>query len=409
MSERRLRELLLDAPVPGQEEAERRGMLLVAEAYAGRPRTRRSPAPRLAIALAAALVLAALVLSPAGATVRHWVGDVFATTRTPAPAPALTEVPGGGRLLVQSGEGAWVVQPDGSRRLIGHYDETTWSPHGLFVGAAAGHSLSAVEPDGTAHWSISAPGLVRDPRWSPDGFRIAFRSGRSLPVVHADGTGDSLLAPRVAAAAPAWSPLGAHQLAFLDGSGRLRLLDTDTREVLGSAPALPGARALAWAPSGSPILEASPRALRTRAVAVDKLAGRFGLGPPRAVALPAGATVEAAAFSNRSSTIAAILALPAHGERPPHSELVLIDPAGGPPRRLLSVPGSLSDLLWSPDGSRLLVSWRDVDEWLFIPARGDSRGRAFGPISAEFAPGSTAAGAEFPRLEGWCCAQDASR
>jgi hypothetical protein len=409
MSERRLRELLLDAPVPGQEEAERRGMLLVAEAYAGRPRTRRSPAPRLAIALAAALVLAALLLSPAGAAVRHWVGDVFATTRTPAPAPALTEVPGGGRLLVQSGEGAWVVQPDGSRRLIGRYDETTWSPHGLFVGAAAGHSLSAVEPDGTAHWSISAAGIVRDPRWSPDGFRIAFRSGDSLRVVHADGTGGSLLAPRVAAAAAAWSPLGAHQLAFLDGAGRLRLLDTDTREALGSAPALPGARVLAWAPSGSPILEASPRALRTRTVAIDKLAGRFGLGAPRPVALPAGATVEAAAFSTQSSTIAAILALPAHGARPPHSELVLIDPAGGGARRLLSVPGSLSDLVWSPDGSRLLVSWRDVDEWLFIPARGNSRGRAFGPISAEFAPGSTAADTEFPRLEGWCCAQEASR
>jgi hypothetical protein len=409
IGERRLRELLLDAPVPGQEEAERRGMLLVAEAYAGRPRTRHSPAPRLALALVTALALAALVLSPAGAEVRNWVGDVFATTRTPTPTPALTEVPGGGRLLVQSGDGAWVVQPDGSRRLLGRYDEATWSPRGLFVAAVEGHTLSAVEPDGTPHWSISAPGIVRDPRWSPSRFRIAYRSGDALRVVHADSTHDSLLAPRVAPVPPAWSPLGPDQLAYLDAGGRLRVLDTDSGEELGSAPALPGATALAWAPSGSPILEASPRALRTRRVAIEKLAGKIGLGPPRAVPLPAGATVEAAAFSTRSSTIAAILALPAHGERPPHSELVLIDPAGGPPRRLLSVPGSLSELLWSPDGSRLLVSWRDADEWLFIPVRGNSRGRAFGPISAEFAPGSTAAGAEFPRLEGWCCAQEASR
>ena len=89
ISERRLRELLLDAPVPGQEEAERRGMLLVAEAYAGRGRARRSPAPRLAVALAAALALAALFLSPAGAAVRDWVGDVF-TANAPPAGPALT-------------------------------------------------------------------------------------------------------------------------------------------------------------------------------------------------------------------------------------------------------------------------------------------------------------------------------
>src|SRR4051794_23213832 len=174
--ERRLRELLLDAPLPGQADAERRGVALVAAAYAGRPRERRSPAPRLTLALAAALVLAALVLSPAGASVRGWVGDVFAT-ETPAPAPALTEVPGGGRLLVRSEEGAWVVQPDGSRRLLGRYDEVSWSPRGLFVAAAAGHTLSAIEPDGTPHWSVSAPGPVHDPRWSPSGYRIAYRSG----------------------------------------------------------------------------------------------------------------------------------------------------------------------------------------------------------------------------------------
>ena len=206
---------------------------------AGRPRTRRSPAPRLALALASALALAALVLSPAGASVRDWVGDVF-TAKAPPAGPALTEVPGGGRLLVQSEAGAWVVQPDGSRRLLGRYDEATWSPRGLFVGAAAGHTLSAVEPDGTVHWSLSAPGTVSDPRWSPSGFRIAYRSGESLRVVDADGSGDSLLDPRVAPVAPAWSPLGLHQLAFVDAGGRLRLLDADSRETLGSAGALPG-------------------------------------------------------------------------------------------------------------------------------------------------------------------------
>ena len=208
------------------------------------------------------------------------------------------------------------MQPDGSRRLLGRYDDATWSPRGLFVGAAAGHTLSAIEPDGTVHWSLSAPATVRNPRWSPSGFRIAFLSGRSLRVVHADGTGDSLLDPGVASVAPAWSPLGPHQLAFVDAGGRLRLLDADTGDALGSADALPGTTTIGWAPSGSPILEASPRALRTRGVATDKLAGRVRLAAPRPAALPPGATVEAAAFSTQSSTIAAILGLPAHGERP---------------------------------------------------------------------------------------------
>jgi WD40 repeat protein len=409
ISERRLRELLLDTPVPGQEEAERRGMPLAAEAFAGRPRTRHSPAPRLALAVAAALALAALVLSPAGAAVRHWVDDVFATSRTPAPTPALTEVPGGGRLLVQSGEAAWVVQPDGSRRLIGRYDETTWSPHGLFVAAAEGRNLTAVEPDGTPHWSISAPGIVRDPRWSPSGFRIAYRSAGALRVVHADGTHDTALARRVAAVPPAWAPRAADRLAYVDGHGSLRVLDTDSGEELASAAALPGAAELAWAPSGSPILEASPRELRTRVVTREKHGPAIRLGAPHSLPLPAGATVESAAFSTRSPAIAAILRLPARDAHAPRSELVLYETPGGPPRRALIVPGSLSGLLWSPDGSRLLVSWRDVDQWLFLPARGGREGRAFGPISAEFAPGAAPAEAGAPRVEGWCCPQEASR
>ena len=315
-------------------------------------------------------------------------------------------MPGGGRLLVHSEAGAWVVQPDGSRRLLGRYDEATWSPRGLFVGAAAGHTLSAVEPDGTVHWSLSAPRTVSDPRWSPSGFRIAFRSGKSLRVVDADGSGDSLLDPRVAPVAPVWSPFGLHQLAYVDAGGRLRLLDADSRRALDTAGALPGATTIGWAPSGSPILEASPRALRTRPVAIGKLAGKVGLGAPRDVALPAGATVEAAAFSPQSSTIAAILGLPAQGDRPVRSEVVLIDPADGTPHTLLGVPGHLTGFLWSPDGSRLLVSWRELDEWLFLPARGHGVGKRFGPISAEFAPGARA-DTEFPRTEGWCCAATA--
>ena len=145
--------------------------------------------PRLAIALAAMALLAGLILSPAGAAVREWIDDAF-TDGVPNAEPSLTELPGGGRLLVRSAEGPWVVQADGSRRLLGRYREATWSPHGLFVGASAGRTLSALEPDGTPRWSISAGSAIENPRWSPSGFRIAYRAGRDLRVVDADGTGD---------------------------------------------------------------------------------------------------------------------------------------------------------------------------------------------------------------------------
>jgi hypothetical protein len=143
MNEARLRALLHEAPVPGAEAAERRGQEMVAAAFAERRREARSPLPRLALALAVAALVGALLLSPAGASVRDWVGDVF-TSRTLRPERGLAEIPGGGRLLVAAADGPWVVQPDGSRRLLGDYGEATWSPRGLYVAVASGRTLSAL-------------------------------------------------------------------------------------------------------------------------------------------------------------------------------------------------------------------------------------------------------------------------
>ena len=177
MNEKRLSELLRETPVPGAADAEGRGLRVIDAAFSGRRAPRRRALPRLAVALAGAALFAALLLTPAGADVRAWIGDVF-TAGVPNAEPELTEIPGGGRLLVQSAQGPWVVQADGSRRLLGAYAAAAWSPHGLFVAAASSRTLSAVEPDGTPHWSITAPGRVRDPRWSPSGFQIAYRAGR---------------------------------------------------------------------------------------------------------------------------------------------------------------------------------------------------------------------------------------
>lgn len=401
MNEPQLKSLLAATPIPEAEQAERRGLPLVEAAFAQRQPAQRAVLPRLALSFAVAALLAALVLSPAGATVRNWIGDVF-TAGVPNAEPGLTEIPGGGRLLVQGPAGPGVVQPDGSRRLLGSYGDATWSPHGLFVAATSGHTLSAIEPDETPRWSLSARGPVTDPRWSPSGFQIAYRAGRSLRVVAGDGTDDVPIDARVAPLPPTWSPQGTALLAYVTEDGELRIADSNSGETLGSGAALTGIASLEWAAEGSYLLEASPVALRLRRVTVLKTLAGVRIGPPRPLPLPAGATVWAAALSPNGVTIAVLLQFRGNGERPPHSEVALVDGQRGSLRRLLSVPGPLSDLAWSPDGARLLVSWRAADQWLFIPADGRGRVRAIDGIAAEFAPGDPGA-PSFPRIEGWCC------
>jgi hypothetical protein len=395
-----LRETLI--PIPA--EAEQRGLKVVEAAYAERDGRRRGgldqrrPAlPRLVLAVGIATLLAALLLSPAGAAVRDWVGDVVATS-TPRPEPGLAEIPGGGRLLVQSATGPWVVQPDGSRRLLGHYEEATWSPRGLFVAAAEGRTLSAVEPDGTPRWSITAPARVRVPRWSPSGYRIAYRSGGSLWVVAGDGSSERLIEAGTAPMAPAWSPLGLSQLAYVNATGSLAIADTESGETLASKPAGTDVTELEWGADGSLILEVSPQALRVQAARPSKLAASPGLGTRQELPVPPRATVVDAALAPRRQVVAAVLTQwRDHGTR---SSVVLFGPGGQKPRRLLTVPGSLGEVAWSPDGQRLLIAWPGADQWLFLPI-GRGEPRAIAQISTVFAPGRH--GASFPRIEGWCC------
>jgi dipeptidyl aminopeptidase/acylaminoacyl peptidase len=400
VNEDRLRALLREARVPGAEEAERRGLAMVERAFSERSPRRRSALPRLAVAFAAATLLAALFLTPAGASVRDWIGDAL-TAGVRDAEPALTEVPGGGQLLVTSPEGSWVVQADGSRRLLGSYEEATWSPHGLFVGAASGHALSAVEPDGTVRWSLSAQAPVSDPRWSPSGVRIAYRAGNALRVVVADGTGDALLATGTAPVAPVWSPPGQHLLAFIDARRRLRVVNTDIGTVLASTAAQAGNTELGWSDDGSLLLEAAPGSLVLRELVASKLTG-FDFGQARRIHLPPHTTIRSASFSPEGKTIAALLDLSGRGKRQQRSEVVLIGVGGESIRTLFTAPGRLSDLAWSPDGSRLLIGWPDADQWLFVPTNGSRRARAVGGISTEFSPGAPG-GAVFPRLDGWCC------
>jgi hypothetical protein len=399
MNEDRLRTLLRDEPLPGAAEAERRGLALVERAYVERRPAGRPVLPRFAVALVAATLLTALLLSPAGAAVRDWIGDVF-TAGVRRAEPALTEVPGGGRLLVQSSRGPWIVRADGSRRLLGRYDQASWSPHGLFVAAASGRTLSAIEPNGTPHWSVSARETVKDPRWSPSGFRIAYLAGRSLSTVKADGSGSHRLGP-AAPVAPAWFPLGPHFLAYVDAARRLRVVETDTGQTLAAAGSSPGVTAIDWAADGRALLEISPHGLWLRRLRMEKLAASIELGGTQRIPLPAGAVLRAAVFAPRRRTIAVLLARRTRTGGP-RSEALLIDVDGGPPRRLFAVSGRLSQLAFSPDGSRLLLAWPAADQWLFLPVGGRAHLQAIGNIASVFSPGHRGQ-APFPRIEGWCC------
>ncbi|HSS43481.1 MAG TPA: hypothetical protein VLK37_13140 [Solirubrobacterales bacterium] len=423
-----LGEALREAPILIPPDAEERGQRIVAAAFAEREsgdanarselggamtpqsseRRHRRTIPRLALGLSLATLLAALLLSPAGADVRGWVGDAF-TASAPRPEPTLARVPGGGRLLVQTGEGPVVVQPDGSRQLLGDYEGATWSPHGLFVAAVKKRTLSALEPDGTPRWSITAAERVAAPRWSPSGERIAYRSGFDLRVIAGDGSEDRLLAGSTAAGTPpdarispayvppAWSPTGADALAYVTGAGRLRILDSETGAVLAGAPALGRITWMEWADGGRKILEAAPGTIRLRPVLPAGSPSRPALGKTRRLQLPRRATVNDAALAPQTPLVAAsITHWRKHGT---YSDVLVFRPGRGP-QTLLSVPGSLGQVEWSPDGKRLLVAWPGANQWLFLPL-GGGKGRAIANISRDIAPSGRPT--SFPQLEGWCC------
>jgi hypothetical protein len=391
---------LRGAPVPVDAAAEERLLALALAQHAGRRTRHRSPLPRLAVALAVALALGALLLTPAWGAVRDWVGETFGATPTPAPQTGLGPIPGGGRLLVQTTAGPWVVEPDGTRHLLRGYREASWSPHGLFLVTVRDRRLSAVEPDGKSHWTVQGAATIRDPRWAPSGERIAFREGAGLRVVAGDGSEDRELDESVAPLAPSWDPDGRPDLVYVDARGALRLLDVATGRSPARAGALPRIDRLEWGGRGAgELLEASGRRLRTRRVHLST-PGRSHFDRPHDLRVPSGEAVVAAALSPDGHTVAALLAHRGAAPRPAHlTDLVLYSTRTGAARRLGSVPGRLTELAWSPHGDRLLLAWPSFDQWLFVP-RSFAEGKAMSGIATAF---REPAGAHFPAVAGWCC------
>jgi hypothetical protein len=374
----RLRDLLRDLPIPEQEEARRRSHAVVTAAFAERePTPRRRHYLRPALALVAVAAVAAAAASPPGRAVLGSLRKTVAGEKRAA--PELFSLPSGGRLLVNSSYGPWIVQANGSRRRLGDYRDAAWSPHGKYVVVARPNEVVAVSPTGDVHWTVPRP-HVRFARWggSRVDTRVAYLSGRRLHMVAGDGTGDVDLCgePAAAPVAPEWRPPGLpHVLAYVDSEGRVYVLDADRCSLTWRSAPFPHPRALRWSDDGHRLLLVT----HDKLVAFDDRRAR-----PLDVRFIRGVTD--AAFRPGSHELALVR----------HGEVLALDAdrLGATPRRLFRVTGRIGQIAWSPNGRWLLVTWPDADQFLFVRGR---RIRAVSGIARQFGGGA------FPRIGGWCC------
>jgi hypothetical protein len=364
--------------IPGEHEARERAWTLVRDGFAERelvPRRRSRLVPALVAAGVAVAIAAAA--SPPGRAVLGDVRDAVLPTRVERAQPALFSLPAPGRVLAVSDAGAWIMQRDGSRRLLGRYREASWSPFGRFVVGGRANELAALGPGGGVRWSLARPD-ARLARWGGTraDTRIAYLSGGQLRVVAGDGTDDHRLARRAADVAVAWRPGPAHVLAYVRRDGFLRVVDADRGTVLLKKPAR-GATRLEWV------------ADRLLVVAPDEV--RLYDDSGRLVLRRQGRFVNAA-LAPRAQALALVRLEGGAG-------IVEVVPRGRAARRLFAGRGRFSELVWSPDGTWLLVGWPTADQWLFVRAVGPTRIQSVSNVSAQLRSQSV------PRIEGWCCAR----
>ena len=87
-----------------------------------------------------------------------------------------------------------------------------------------------------------------------------------------------------------------------------------------------------------------------------------------------------------------------------HSRLVLIGVRPGEPehRTVFSGLGRYQGPLFSPDGSRVQVGWREAGQWIFVPTSRDADPIAVDNIARQF-ESEGGSGQPPPRIESWCC------
>ena len=356
--------------IPGEHEARERAWTVLESAFAERAAAeRRTHMLRPAVAIAIVAAALAAVLSSPGRAVLDDLREVVGVERA---QPALFSLPSDGRLLVASDAGVWVVQRDGSKRLLGPYRDASWSPFGRFVVATRENELAALEPDGDVRWTLARSG-VSGPRWtgSDDDTRIAYSSRATPRFVAGDGTDDRPACAAHASRVPSvWRPGAGFVLALAAPNGAVSVVDVDHCATRWTSRKVGAPRKLEWSSDGA-------RLLVVTRTGIHVLDGRTG----RTVGAAHGYD---ASFRPGTQRLASVRQ---------QGEASIVSLGG---RTLFRAVGNLGDLTWSPDGRWLLVTWPTADQWVLVRADG-KRIRAVGNISEQFRS------REFPRVEGWCC------
>jgi hypothetical protein len=400
-----LQRQLASVIVPGELEARRRSWHVVRSAFEERERL---PRPRVgrswpALALAGAVVVIAAAITPPGRSVLGELRDAIGREKDVKIQEqfSLFSLPTRGRLLVESARGAWIVRPDGAKRLLGTYDEASWSPFGRFVVASKADEVVALEPNGHVRWSIARRD-VRHPRWSGTrtDTRIAYLSGRSLHVVGGDSKGDRVLVRRVAQVAPAWKPGSEHVLAFVVPAAAatcaastpghcVRVIDTDSRHVTAGWRE-PGPEQLAFSADGELVAARNPHALTVHTATGLLRAEEPATNRAEFVDIAFAPTHSSLAYVTYDASIG-------------RSAVWTVDGGGtGRRRQLFEGTGRMTDVEWSPDERWLLAAWESADQWVFVRVGdGASKIVARSSITAQLNGGAT--DAPFPTIAGWCC------
>jgi dipeptidyl aminopeptidase/acylaminoacyl peptidase len=389
MDDAALRDALRSLPAPDAAAAQARSRELVRAAHAGRrPARHRSRRPRWAAgAIAGAVAICVALTAAQGAPLGRWVRDALRSSGGQRSAELVT-LPGGGRLLVSTGRGAWIAG-QGVTRAVGHTGGVvSWSAFGRYVACACGDSLQAVALNGRVAWRERFTAHVNTPTWSPDGNRIAFGVGHELHVTAGDGTGARVVRAGGHASAvlglASWRPGTGHELAVHDAVGRVSLIDTDRDRYVTHVKIGRHAVSVTWSADGRRLLAASQQTARVYDAGGRVVASEHA---------PAGAVIRAAALAPSGREIAFLLS-----ERGGRQEALLRTVGGGRPDRVLLAGGQLGDLQFSPDGRWLLVGWRDLDSWIFFTtAAGPTEVRQIGHVARRLGDGE-------PVVAAWCCA-----
>ena len=366
-----------DDPAPGERESEDRTWEVVRDAYEERIRLPRKRDRRpIAIAVVAAVVVAGAVTSP-GHAVFGSLRDAVRGERNAAPALLSLPAPHS-RLLVQSDAGTWVVQSDGSKRLLRGYRNSSWSPHGLYVAAVRGNELRALEPNGAVHWSIGRMGVIRDPRWSFDGYRIAYFTGSTLRVINGDGTRDHALSRDARPGVAAWQP-ASHALTYVNRAGNIVIRDVDRPAHVTVIRTHVIPRQLEWTRDGRLLVATGSHTIGVFAPHGSQLR-RIDIGR---------ATIETAAVSPDGTHLAFI------ETQEDQSSLKVTGTVTGQAREIFKGAGIFTNVVWAPNGQSLLLDWSSANQWLFIHSLPVKKVDAVSNIRANFG--------QEPSLAGWCC------